>query len=236
MTILKNPLALFQKAINDFIIPNSTSILKQIGIVALGVSIEFILLGFFYWLKNAELTWFLTQQGILSIIFFFLFFIELAFIFTYVSSYIYWLCAKKKGGKGTFLDTCTAIIWIGFYTFISFTFFFIVAGSKESVGSFIQGISCIGLIASIIFGIIRMSIQLSKVHGFHSDQGTNVFIRGTLIQAPLLCLSFFLINAYMKTLFVLLVPVTIQFLTIFSIIIFGNKFLKKLNKKTFLSK
>ena len=79
--------------------------------------------------------------------------------------------------------------------------------------------------------MVAISTKLSKVHGLSSDQGANTFVLGVLLQIPFLTPLVFFISTQMRSLYIVLVPLTIQILTTFGIIFLGIKALEKL--KTF---
>ncbi|MCE2982501.1 MAG: hypothetical protein LW832_02930 [Parachlamydia sp.] len=175
----------FLRFIKNILPINFSIILNQFCAISLGVFFKFLFIGIYLWLTDKDLSWIANPMGYLGLFFFYIFFIEIYFILANISSSVYWFCAKKKGGSGTFPETCLTLILTGLYTFIfaGFSFLFIILGYK--LDSFLVCIfSFFGLIASLIFGIVKMSIQTAKINGFHSDRGTNVFLCGTLLQLP----------------------------------------------------
>ncbi|MCE2982975.1 MAG: hypothetical protein LW832_05360 [Parachlamydia sp.] len=219
--------SILQDFIFKFSVVDCKSFLLQLRIIFFGVLIEFLLVGFFLWLNNSDLNWIITPKGFFDISVFFVFFVEITFLFAYTSAIIYWYCAKFRGGKGTLPEICTALLQTGFFTIIPLSLCFFIMSIEKMVGTFICGISCFGLIASLIYGVVRMSIQTSKINGFHSDRGTNVFLFGTLLQSPLLYLAYLVASSRYALMF--LIPFTIKITTIILVITIGAKIIKKIS-------
>jgi hypothetical protein len=203
----------------------------QLIIISTGLLIEILLVGLFFWLDGKDVTWFGTLDGLFYATLIYIFLIELIFILANISTFIYWFCAKKKNGKGDFAKHCIALLLTTFCTLILITLFFNIIAFGELIDSIlIPTLSCIGVIASLIFWIVRMSIQTAKIHKLNPDCGTNVFLFGTLLQSPLLYLAYLAITSQIRILFKFMIPFTMQVITIVGIVVivaFVEKIIKK---------
>ena len=220
--------SLLLNSVISYLTMHYRSVLAQLGIISLGVLTWFIILGLLYWSNDADLSWFQTPVGLLSIVFFFIYFVEMTFLIVNISALAFWICAKKFKGKGTFLQTTTDILWAVLPAFILFCLFFLLMELQTNVGMIICNLSGIGIIGCFIYGMVAISTKLSKVHGFSSDEGANTFVLGVLLQLPFLIPLIFFISTQMRSLYVVLVPLTMQMLTTFTIIFLGIKALEKL--------
>lgn len=214
----------FQSAIIDYFVSNSQSILAQLKIISLGILVCFIQLGLLLYSTNKPLDWFNTPLGLLSVVFFFLFFAECAFLIAYISSFAFWIVARKLKGNGTFNETCTVLLSTALYTVIPLGFFFVFFVSSR----LFQGIASLGGIASLCYGIIRLHIQVAKIYHMSVERASVVILLGTLLQAPFVGLFFYFLMNYAKVLFIGVIPITIQLIVTLAVVGMGLRIFRKL--------
>lgn len=211
------PLVLRKKII-QLLQLHSESLLSQLRMISFGVLIFFILAGLSFWLNDASafFTWFTSWYGILSILFFFIFFVEVFFIVSTVSTYAFWVCAKKLRGEGTYFQTCTALLLTMVYTIFPFGLFFVLLQFDEK--TMIHKISCVGIVVSMIWGIVALVQKFSKIHHVSGDRAFCIWLVGMILQVPIVLPILFLTHTYMRILFIILMPISIQVLTSLTVI------------------
>lgn len=214
-------------------------ILSQVRIIAAGVMIALLQIALSIWLKRDPFDWFTTPSGLLSLLFFFIFFSEIAFMLVNISAFIFWQTGKKLGARGSFSEISIALLWSLVYTLIPFGLFVAILETGkfepdkpeiDPLGFFITGLCSFGILASWIYCITHLIKKFSEVHQISSRLAVKVFFLGALLQAPLIIPSLLFISSHMRTLFIVLVPPSVQILVTISVITLGAKVLNKMRK------
>ncbi|MCE2982499.1 MAG: hypothetical protein LW832_02920 [Parachlamydia sp.] len=220
------------KPIIDYTLLNYNSIFLQLGIISIGVIFELFILTALRWLNNIDVFRNKLSEELLIFFSLFTFLVSLTFIVANISAFFYWYCAKKRGGTGTFSETCNSLLWTVLYTFICIRSCYTLIFIGVILKSFLIALfSLFGLIGTLIFGIVKMSIQTAKINKFHSDRGTNVFLLGTILQLPFIFAIYVLVDTYTENFIRFLLPLTAQLTTTVLALFIGIKILKKFGTK-----
>ena len=121
---------------------------------------------------------------------------------------------------------CEALFWTAIVTYIPFEFCARLIGSNI-VPNIIKRIAFLSLMASFVYGVLAMSVKIAKIHGFSSDRGVSVFLLGTLLQLPIVVPLIYFFYTNMRSLFIFVVPLTMQALAMVAVLFIGSKILKK---------
>lgn len=80
---------------------------------------------------------------------------------------------------------------------------------------------------ALIHGIVKMVKYLSQAHSISTDRASVVFLLGSLLQAPIVLPMIYLIYAHMRSLSMIMVPMTVQVLMTLAIFLLALKSLGK---------
>lgn len=195
----------------------------QISIIcAIQILILFIQIGTYFYLNGVTLAWLINSGNLLTVFLFFIFFYELYLILICISSFIVWLSAIKLNGKGTYPHTTLEIVLTILYTSIPFGFCFVCLQFDVFEG-FLHNLSCIVIVLSLIYGFGIICKKLSIIHNISFDRASVVFLLGGLLQASIMVPLISFIYTSMRTLYIVLLPPTMQILTTILVIFCGAK-------------
>ncbi len=214
-------------------------LLSQFRIIFLWMLICFIQTGLFALsFENFSFSRFLNFSSLLTLLAFFLFFIELSFIIANISAFAFWISAKCLKGRGTYSKTCVAFLWVMVYFTLPFGFSTVLIKFNWPMAFIIKKIFLIGKIASLIFGFLAMVKSLSSVHNFSLIRGFFALILGCSILFPVGLFAKYLIiasgdfDSFLRTLFVVLIPISVQLLVTFIFIFIACKMMGKWNRQS----